>query len=170
MTGTVFHLTFALIIAGQLSLQLHAEQRQLGVCEALKSGEDHQTVEIRATIAATNHSVLLYEGDAHEPCPGWRSRFLTAPSAILLLFGSYPGIQVSGDTTREIDDFLNRIRALQRAEPSARRIVTVRGVLIRKRLPLMIRGVDGVYCCWGEGVNGDFGAALVVTAPPFLVP
>lgn len=144
---------------------MSAQTRPLSVCEALSSVGDRQHVNIRAAISST-HGTYLYEGTGQEPCPGWRRRFFTAPSAIPLAIGSYSGVHVPEDQVRLTLDFLIHLKARQRENPSARYVVTASGVFVRKRWPLLFRGAGGTYCCWGEGVDGRSAAILVVMSTP----
>jgi hypothetical protein len=58
---------------------------------------------------------------------------------------------------------LNRF---QKANPDARLTVTIRGIVIRRRWPLVFWNSKGEYCCWGEGIDGGVAAVLVVTSTP----
>jgi len=156
------HLTLIALIAAGWPQSLSAQARALGVCDALSSVADHQVVVIRAAIGI-GHQTYLFEGAGDEPCPGWRRRFFTAPSVIPLLFGSYSGVLVSERVRRDNIDFMLR---LKKENPSARHLVTVSGVLIRKPWLLSFRGADGSWGGWGEGLDGGAAAALVLTSVP----
>jgi hypothetical protein len=145
-----------------------AEARRVGVCEVLNSAADHQTVLIHAAIASNGHMTYLFDGTGNDPCPGWRKRFFTAPSSIPILTASYSGVPVSSGLSREYIDFSQRLKSLQRANPSTHHMVTISGVVIRKRWPLIFRRGDGSYVDFGGGVDGGHEALLVVTSAPVL--
>jgi len=159
------YLIFMATIAAAGSLPLSAQERTLGLCETLNSAVNHQAVVIHTPMGVTRHGTFLFEGTGQDPCPGWPKRFFTAPSAIPVIIGYYPGIRVSDDLYRDNFDFVQRLRTLEKANPSFRHMVTIRGVLVRKPWLLSFRGRDGSYGGWGEGVNGGAAAVLVVTAP-----
>jgi hypothetical protein len=143
---------------------LRAQVRALSVCQALNSAADHQRVLIHAAIASTQHQTYLFEGNGRDPCPGWRKRFFTAPSAIPIVFGSYSGVHVSDNLLRDNLEFVQRLKGLQKADPSALRMVKIGGVLIRKRWTLVFRRANQAYVGWGEGLDGGSAALLVVTS------
>ena len=136
-----------------------------GVCDALNSARDHQDVVIHAEIASTRHGTFLFEGTGSDPCPGWPKHFFTGPSSIPILLASYAGVHVPEKLHRENIEFVIHLRGLQRTSPSVRHMVTASGVLIRTRWPLL-RGFKGIYCCWGEGLDGGSLAVLVPTSTP----
>ena len=153
----------ALITAGWLQ-SLEAQQRALGVCEALNSVRDHQAVTIHAAIASTRHATFLFEGTAENPCPGWPTRFFTAPAVIPVLL-SYPGVRGWDGLSRANLDFMVRLKNMQRADRSKRQIVTVTGVFIRNGSLLSFRKADGSYFRWGDDFFGGAAAFLVATEP-----
>jgi len=159
------YLTFIAMIAGWPQ-HLNAQVRPLSVCEALNSAGDHRAVLIHAAIASTQHQTYLFEGTGRDRCPGWRKRFFTAPSAIPIVFSSYSGVHVSDTLFRENLDFVQHLRSLQKANPSAHHMVTISGVLIRKSWALIFRRAGGAYVGWGEGLDGGSAALLVVTSAP----
>ena len=151
------------IVATVGANSLAAQARPLSVCEALNMAADHQSVTIRARIGSTRHEKYLFEGTGQDPCPGWRKRFFTAPAAIPLILGSYSNISVSDSVSRENLSFVERLSEALKSGVMAPRIVTLSGILIRKRWPLIFRSSDGSYCCWGEGIDGGSAAIVVVT-------
>ncbi len=159
------NLALMAISVAALSPSLGAQTQPLGVCEALNSASDHQAVVLHAAVAAS-HQTYLFEGTGQEPCPGWRTHFFSAFSVIPIVFGSFSGINVPDNVRRELIGFGVRLRGLQRADPSARHMVTMRGVLVRKPLALGFKGTNGQWGGWGEGLDGAYAAVLVVTAPP----
>jgi hypothetical protein len=162
-------LKFAVVIAAGWPQLLCGQTRPMSVCDALNSAADRQVVVIRAAIASTPHQTFLFEGTGRDPCPGWRKRFFTAPSVIPTIFGSYAGVHVPDNLLLENLHFVQHLKSIQQVKPSAQLFVTVKGVLIRKRWPLIFRNSDGIYCCWGEGVDGGSAAVLVVTSTPIEV-
>jgi hypothetical protein len=158
------NLKFIAIIAAAWPLSMKAQVWPLGVCDALNSIRDHQAVVIRAAVASTRHQTFLFEGTGKDPCPGWPRRFFTAPSVIPIVIYSYSRVHVSDDQARRTLDFELRLKKLQEADPSAPHMVTLSGVLIRKRWLLVFRTSDGTYCCGGVGLDGGYAALLVVTS------
>jgi len=156
---------FLAVIAAGCPLSAKAQVHPLTVCEALNSVRDHETIAIRAPVVSV-HGTALLEGTGQDPCPGWPQRFFTAPSAIPLLFGSIFGVHVSPSVLHDSIEFVVRLRKLQEENPSNRHTVTVNGVLIRKRWPIIFRAHDGTFCCWGLGPHGGYAALLVVTSTP----
>lgn len=142
----------------------HAQARPLSVCEALNASTDHQTVLIHAAVAATRHETYLFDGNGQDPCPGWRKRFFTAPAAIPLVTVSYAGVQVPTRLFQDYLDLEQRLKSLQSANPFARNMVTIKGVVIRKPWTLIFRQADGAYVGLGAGLNGTSAALLVVTS------
>ena len=159
-------LTFIVTVSAAWAQSLGAPARPLSICEALNSAFDHQAVLIHGAIGSTRHTTYLFEGTGQDPCPGWRKRFFTAPSAIPIVVGSYSGVHVPDKLFRDYLDFEQRLKSLQRANPSASNMVTIGGVLIRSRWPLIFRRADGGYVGWGEGLDGGSAALLVVTSVP----
>ncbi len=149
---------------GKLTQLANAQTRSLSVCDALTSGVDHQVVVIHAAIALYRHGTYIFEGTGQDPCPGWRKQFFTAPASIPLAIASYPGVSVPTNIFRDNADILSRIRNRQQANSIARFMVTVRGVLIRKSLPLIFRRLDGKYVGFAEGIDGTSAALLVATS------
>ena len=160
----IAHLTFVAMFAAGWSQSMNSQTRPMSVCDALNSAGDHQVVVIHAAIASNRHQTFLFEGTGRDPCPGWRKRFFTAPSAIPIAIGSYPGVHVSDRVFRANLDFVQRLRGLQEANPSARHRATVSGILVRARWFPIFRSANDVYCCWGEGADGGYAAVLVVTS------
>jgi hypothetical protein len=156
------HICLVTFLANGWAHSLSAEERPLSVCEALNKSADHQRVVIRAKIAIS-HQIYLFEGTGQDPCPGWRKRFFTAPSAIPLLFGSFSGVPVSDEVRRTSTDFVLRLRKTDRATDH---IVTATGVLLRKPWPLSFRAADGTWGGWGSGIDGGSGSILVLTSVP----
>lgn len=161
-------LTFLTAITAAFSQPLGAEARALSVCDVLNSAADHQTVLVHASIASNGHMVYLFDGTGSDPCPGWRKRFFTAPATIPILTGSYAGVHVSSELFRECLDFSQRLTSLQKANRYTHHMVTIGGVVIRKRWPLIFRSGDGSYVDLGGGVVGGYEAFLVVTSAPVL--
>jgi len=160
------HLVYFAIIALTCLRSAICQSRPLGVCDALNSAVDNQAVVIHAAIASTQHGNFLFEeGTSPEPCPGWPNHLFTAPPVIPLILGSYAGVDVSHDLFWKNVELLLRLRTLQKANPSLVHMVTVSGIVIRKRWPLIFRNRKGEYCCWGEGPDGSYAALLVVTSP-----
>jgi hypothetical protein len=141
-----------------------AQGRALGVCEALNSVEDHKEVVIRADLALTRHDTFLAEGTGEDPCPGWRQRLFTAPSVIPLVNGSAYGVSVPESQVHQTLDLFIRLRMLQSANPASRPVVTLKGVLIRRKWLFVFRSSDGTYCCYDGAGIGNVAAALVVTS------
>ena len=162
---TVYLVSIMSIVTASTHLLL-AQTRPLSVCEALNSAADHQAVLIHATVASTRHGSYLFEGTGQDPCPGWRKRFFTAPAAIPIVTGSYGRVHVPADLFRSYFDFEQRMNSLRKADPSAHFAVTISGVIIRKKWPLIFWSADGEYVGWGEGANGGSAAVLVVTSAP----
>ena len=158
------YLTLIAAIGAVLAQPMKAEMHVRSVCDALNSAADRQAIVIHAVIASNRHGTFLVEGTGQDPCPGWRRRFLTAPSAIPLVFGSYSGVHVPDDLSRENMAFILRLKRPAKEDPRTRLVVTARGVLIRKRWPLIFRMADGSYCCWGEGIGGGSASVLVLTS------
>jgi len=146
------------------AFSMSAQVRPLGVCEALNSVEDRQQVVIRAAVRSTRHGIFLFEGTGQDPCPGWPARLFTAPATIPLLSATYPGVGTSIEQARKSENLALRLRRLQASNPASLYIVTVRGVILRKRLLLTVRFGDGSYCCGGFRLDGSYAALLAVTA------
>lgn len=142
----------------------------MGVCAALNSAADHQEVVIHAAMVWYRHGTYIFEGTGREPCPGWPKRFFTAPANIPLNLGRYPGLLLNNQLFWDLMDFCHYLGRLHKANPSSRQMVTIRGVIIRKALPLIYRSWDGGYIGWGEGIDGGNAAMLVVTSVPILDP
>jgi hypothetical protein len=159
------YLAFFAVIAAGCPLSADAQVRPLTVCEALTSVRDREAIVIRAHVVSVHWTELL-EGTGEDPCPGWPRRFFTAPSAMPLLWGSIFGVHVSEAVLHDCIEFGVRLHKLQKEDPSNRRAVTVNGVLMRKRWPVIFMAHDGTYCCWGLGPDGGYAALLVVTSAP----
>ena len=157
---------FILVLVAAWPHVASAQSKPWSVCQVLNSASDHQTVSIHAALALTRHQSYVFEGTGRDPCPGWPKRFLTAPAAIPLFLGKYAGVPVSDQLVHDFLDFSQKLRTLESANPSARHMVTITGVLIRKRWPLIFRSGDGTYVGWGEGLDGGSAAILVVTSIP----
>jgi len=155
------HLALIATLAALLPLPVNSQPTVLGVCEALNSARDHQAVVIHGAISATRHEAFLFEGTALDPCPGWPKYFFTAPSAIQVLLGSYAGVHVSHELFRANADSVVNLTS----DSSVSHTVTVGGVIVRPRWPLIFRNAKGEYCCWGEGTGGRYAAVLVLTSP-----
>ena len=156
--------TAYLLIALSTSAPLMAEQRLLGVCEALNVGRNGEEISIAGEIDGHfHHGFFLSQGIGGDPCPGHRRRFFTAPSLILLAWASIPEVRL----TRE-QEGLNRILwerliGTSRQSPQMPRLhVKIVGVLVRKSWPLIFRRDDGSYFGTGLGMDGAFPAVLVV--------
>ena len=162
----IVYLTFIATTAACWTQSLGAQVRPLGVCEALNSAADHQRVLIHAAMGSTQHMTFLYEGTGTDPCPGWRKYLFTAPSTIPLVTTSYSGIHVPSGLFYDYIQFAKRLRDLHRGNPSAQSMVTISGVLIRPRWPLIFMSARGEYFGWGEGLNGGYASILVVTSAP----
>jgi hypothetical protein len=153
-----------MLLVATLSIAANPEPRTVGVCEALDSIGDHQTVAIRATLSLNRHGTFLVEGTGNDPCPGWPSHFFTAPSAIPVFNGPGFDVRVPGVEVQRTLDILVKLRNAHIANPSRTFSTTLNGVLIRKRWSLIVRYPDGTYHGDGFGPASDCAALLVVTS------
>ena len=110
----------------------------ISVCEALDQvGALNGTeVRIRGLLGGSFlHGLGIFQNPVTvDPCPGWRARFLTAPSAIALYWNAR--------------DWPNGLPCAEayRAGGFQRLHVVVQGVLVkRSRIPLIYRKSDGTY-------------------------
>jgi len=151
-----------LLFAGCLH-PLKAESSPITVCDALNAAANREVVIIHAPVAVTRHGTFLIEGAGQEPCPDGRKHFLTAPALIPLIIGKYPGIPVPDSLYRENFDFVQRLRNSSRPGQPIWPIVTVSGVIVRKRWPLIFR-FENDYWYWGNGLEDRFAAILIATS------
>jgi hypothetical protein len=87
----------------------------------------------------------------------------TAPSAVPLYYDSYSGVGLTAEQRRLNREFLVRLVALRRGNPSKYSAVTLRGVVIRKSWSLIFRGGDGEYFGNATGQNGASPVVFVLT-------
>ena len=148
---------------------MFGQNTPLTVCQLLTSAKDRQEVVVRGEIGGgPEHGYLLMEGPNPDPCPGWPSRFFTAPSAVIIdLFingESLGGVSVSSQQQRLNLDFLKRIAAASRQRTLNHASVTLSGVVLRRAGTIVFRRSDGEYYGNGFGQGGGILCELVVTS------
>lgn len=124
---------------------LVAQKAPMSVCEALDSPVGHEELTIRGLLTGEfHHGFFLSDGLGTDPCPGWRRRFLTAPSVLGLLFQSARGVEIT-DKEEQLDRaFIENLWDVSGKRP-VKQVVTVRGVAVRDRWSLIFRRADGTY-------------------------
>jgi hypothetical protein len=145
-----------------------AQNKLMGVCEALESPAGQHEVVLRARLGGGHyHGWWLVDTSSDDPCPGWRRRFFTAPSGIPLYFSSDLGVQLTEEQERRNFEFLLKLYKLDR--PGwARPIITIRGTLVKQFWPFIFRAQDGQYFGDALGPYHNALAVLVMTQPPIL--
>jgi len=130
-------------------------------CDVLDNRGDlvGRTVVVRGLLGGSDrHGYTIQQGPNRDPCPGWRSRFLTAPSVIPLDLG------VVG--TRTIDPGVSScIAASRRGGPTLVTIEVVGTLLERSRSPMIFRRADGSYFslfAHGFGRSGEYPVMILV--------
>ena len=142
-----------------------AQGRTLGVCEALNSTISREEVVIRGRFTMWVHGIEFFEGTNIQTCPGWRTRFFTAPAAIRVALSSTP--EASTPIGREeAIEFIRRISARKVRGAFTTPSFSLRGILVKKLWPCIFRGRDGQWFGRGFGGNGEYLAELVVTELP----
>jgi hypothetical protein len=142
-----------------------AQTQPMSVCQMLDSAADHQEVVARVKIAGSHHhGFWLTEGPNVDPCPGWRKRFFTAPSALIPIVSSRFGVHLTPEEERAGRDFLNRLFDLSRRDTRATNdlTVTLKGVFVRKAWPWIFRGRSGDWVGNGFGPSGGCAAVFVI--------
>lgn len=142
-----------------------AQPRILGVCEALNSRISGEEVVIQGRFTKWTHGLAFFEGSNVETCPGWRTRFFTAPAAIEVELFSTPEVH-SPIGREEALEFLRRIGARSVWRTFTSPSFSLRGILVKKPWPCIFRGSDGEWFGRGFGANGAYLAELVVTEIP----
>jgi hypothetical protein len=126
------------------------------------SGEE---VVIRGLFIRWVHGIAFFEGPDVETCPGWRTRFFTAPAAIGVEFFSTPETHTP-ITKDEALKFLRRIGARSDRGTFTSPAFSMKGILLKKFWPSIFRGRDGQWFGFGFGLMGDYLAELVMTEIP----
>ena len=143
----------------------NVEPKAYSVCQAIDQAWalNGRTVVIRGFFGGTEfHGHFISQSTNDDPCPGWRAKYLTSPSAIVL--GSYGSTASRQAVARVLSPCLD----IYRVQGFKRYSAEVLGVFRRKRLfPLVFRRSDGSYVGWystgfGEGAGYPF--MLVATA------
>jgi hypothetical protein len=130
------------LLAATVSLG-NAQRVPVTVCRMLDAMSDHEELTVRGEIIGeSHHGFFLSEGINGDPCPGWRRRFLTAPSVVGLQFVSSHGVQLTKEQEQSNRTFLERLITL--GQPVKRR-VTVTGVAVKNPGSLIFRRADGSY-------------------------
>jgi hypothetical protein len=142
-----------------------AQVRTLGVCEALNSTISGEEVVIRGRFARWVHGTAFFEGLKVETCPGWRTRFFTAPAAIGVEYVSTPEAHTPITRAAALE-FLERIFRHSVSGTFTSPSFSMKGILVKKSWPLIFRGRDGQWFGLGFGLNGDYLAELVMTEVP----
>ena len=126
-----------------------AQTTPISVCEMLNSATEHQHLTVRGEVMGEPHHgyYLGEEGLDGDPCPGWRRRFLTSPSALRLGLFSNFGVQLTQAQADSNLAFLRRLNMVSRGSV-IRCNVTVEGVFARQPSFWMIRRSNGAYQCW----------------------
>lgn len=136
--------------------------RPLTVCEALAQSHNHEEIVIKAAVELFRHGTFLTEGIDGEPCPGWHKRLFTAPSFIPMAFFSLDGVHLTSSQLAQNRDLMLRLATLRSAGRTHTGPITLRGTVLRKPLPLIIRKGDGTYFGFGFYPDGGILAVLVV--------
>ena len=136
------------------------------VCDVLGAGPtDGQRITVQGEIlGSARHGFMVGETSSSEPCPGWRQRFLTAPSVIPLNFTGGPGAELTKEQKQFNLDFLARLIALERDKRLTHFRVSASGVIARKSNSFIFRRSDGSYFGNAVGQDGGFLAILLVTS------
>ncbi len=140
---------------------LTAQSRPLTVCEALNHAADHQPVVIRGLMGWAG----IYEGTGNDVCPGWPEHLFTA-EAMIPISGSYGGVSVPRQVSRENFNFFARLRQLLRSNPNANRMITVRGVFVRLPWPFCFRNWKGAWINPNDDGPGIGAVAVIVATAP----
>lgn len=122
-----------------------AQNAPLSVCEALDLRSSHEELTIRGLLTGEiHHGFFLSQGIDADPCPGWRRRFITAPSVMGLVFQSALGVAVTEREQQLNRAFIETLWNVSGNRP-VKQVVTVRGTAVRDRWPLIFRRADGTY-------------------------
>lgn len=150
-------------IAAAASVAIAAEAKPYSVCQVVDQAGTlaGKTITVRGLFGGTTfHGHFVAQGSGDDPCPGWRARFLTSPSVILL--GAGPTAADRADVIEKLTPCLDAYREAR----FTRYRVEIVGVLRRKsRFPLIFRRPDGSYISWystGFGEGSGFPLMLEV--------
>jgi hypothetical protein len=142
-----------------------ADDRTYSVCEVLNDAEflNGKTITVEGLFGGTQfHGYFIAQTTADDPCGGWRARYLTAPSALLL--GADMTMQSQAAATKALTPCV----AAYRQRNFKRYRIKVRGTVVRKsRFPLIFRRRDGSYTGWyrtGFGEDSAFPLMLVINS------
>jgi len=142
-----------------------AELKTYSVCQAINQAAsiNGKAVVIRGLFGGTEfHGGFLSQTLSDDPCPGWRSKYLTSPSAILL------GSDATTGSRKAVANILSPCFIAYRSRAFRRYPVEIVGIFWRKSsFPLIFRRPDGSYVGWystGFGEGSGYPFMLVATA------
>ena len=159
MTFRILPVLLLLAFAGPVG---KAQSAVSSVCELLDNAQNDQVVVVRALAWSHIHGAFLSDRLSGDPCPGWRTRILTAPSALPLTSSPNAGVRLTAEQKRLGWDFLLELRSFSRRNPGQPLPVTITGAIVRKSSPMIFRRADGEYWGNGFGPSGGFPAVLVI--------
>ena len=117
-----------------------------------------KTIAVRGLFdGSLQHGYMVRQGPDSEPCPGWRARFLTAPSMIPLDLGLTESKTMDHGVLSCVD--------AARRKGSGLTVEIVATVLRKSKYPLIFRRTDGLYFGMfgtGFGPNSQYPLMLLV--------
>jgi hypothetical protein len=143
--------TFGWLVLGFLipSYQAAGQTEPLRVCQLLSSATSSQELAVTGVvIGASRHGFSLSERATPDPCPGTRQWLFTTPSSVGLQFVSLGEVHISPEQAALDLAFLGRLKSRSGDHILNPYRVTLRGVFVRRRWPVILSRGDGTYFGW----------------------